>query len=91
MEFALKARICHTLGWTVYKTASEDYRSFKTHKLLVLLELSGRAAKINQHYLGEWSIVERWATEDRYRPLGQVKAQDAEAMIHAAKRILRAL
>jgi len=32
VEFALKARICATLGWANYQVGS-DYSSFRTHKL----------------------------------------------------------
>jgi hypothetical protein len=44
IEMALKARICQTIGWAGYpETGAEfrEYGSFKTHKLDVLLHLSG--------------------------------------------------
>lgn len=70
LEFALKAKVCKTLGWTGYpetKKEFEEYKSFKTHKLGVLLRLSGSESKLKARYVADWSIINKWDPEMRYR------------------------
>lgn len=94
VEIGLKARICKTLKWAGYpSTAAEfkDYRSFQTHDLDVLLNLSGAEHKVKARYMVEWSVVATWDPNTRYRPIGSAKAQDARDMVVSAETLLRIL
>jgi hypothetical protein len=54
VELALKARICITLNWDGFpqtRSEFEDYSSFRTHKLDVLLMLSGQEKRIKRNSL----------------------------------------
>ena len=54
IELSLKSKICETLHWPGYpqtKKEFENYRSFKTHDLDVLLHLSGFEAHIKKKFL----------------------------------------
>jgi HEPN domain-containing protein len=94
VELALKARICETLKWQGFpQTNSEfqNYRSFKTHNLDVLLRLSGVEGVIKGRYFAEWSAVATWDPEARYNPIGSASRADAELLVESAKAILHAL
>jgi len=81
VELALKARICITLNWEGFpQTRSEfdGFSSFKTHRLDVLLVLSGQEQRIKTEQLREWSAVVTWDPEARYKVVG-----------HAARKRLR--
>ncbi len=93
VELALKVRICTTLNWLDYpSTAGEfrDYRSFRTHDLAVLLQLSGQKARITQEHFATWDVLVVWTVESRYNPVGSSQGTAAEAMIAAAE-ILRTI
>lgn len=94
VEIALKARICRTLSWSGYPSTGgefQNYQSFRTHNLAVLLHLSGIEERIQTTFLTEWSAVKAWNPEARYNPTGSVTKQDAELMIVSARILLRAL
>ncbi len=95
IEIALKARICKTLNWKEGFPSSgkefNDYKSFKTHNLDVLLRLSGVEEKIKTEFLSEWSSLADWNPESRYEPIGTAKSQDVEIMINSAKKLLEIL
>ena len=94
VELALKARICRTLSWAGFpQTRSEfqNYSSFKTHNLDVLLRLSGTEQEIKTRYLAEWSAVATWDPEARYNPIGTATEPDARLLIESARTILGAL
>ncbi len=94
VEMALKARICRVLKWSGFPSTNNefnDYRSFRTHEMGVLLHLSGVESKIKSNYLAEWSIVATWKSDLRYRPIGSATAQDVADMIKSARRIMAAL
>lgn len=94
VELALKARICKTLRWSGYpsaRTEFNDYRSFKTHDLDVLLHLSGIEDKIKTKLLAEWSAVAQWNPDARYQPIGNVSVTDARLMLSAAAILLKKL
>jgi hypothetical protein len=94
VELALKARICQTLGWTGYPSTNpefNEYRSFKTHDLDVLLHLSGIEGKIKSHLLADWSAVAQWNPESRYNPIGKAKPADATLMVASTKALLTKL
>jgi HEPN domain-containing protein len=94
VELALKGRICRILRWKAFpQTRSEfqNYLSFKTHDLDVLLSLSGAEDKIKTGFLAEWSAVATWDPEARYNPIGSADKADAELLVEAAKRLLGAL
>ncbi len=92
VEIALKARICKTLRWPGYPLSRgefQNFQSFKTHSLDVLLSLSGIERKIKTDYLTEWSAVAAWDPEARYKPIGSVTSEEAMLMIDSAKILLR--
>lgn len=90
VEFALKARICKTLHWPEYLT-TKGFESFKTHKLEVLLVLSGRERHISSKAKAHWSTVKSWDPEARYQPVGKVTRQVACDMIGSAKALIEVL
>ena len=94
VEIGLKNRICKTLGWSGYPSTKgefQNFQSFKTHNLDVLLSLSGMEARIKVNFLAAWSAVAEWDPEARYKPIGTASKQDANLMIEAAKILLRQL
>ena len=94
VELALKARICRTLEWPGFpetRKEFENYASFKTHKLEVLLSLSGHEQRIKANYLSEWSTVEKWDPEARYRRVGHADFLQVALMWAAATKLLKVL
>jgi len=94
VELALKAKICDTLGWKGFpetKREFENYRSFRTHSLDVLLSLTGVEQEVKTKLLAEWSIVAKWDPEVRYKPIGTAKPEDADLMIESTKALLAIL
>jgi hypothetical protein len=94
VECALKARICATLNWAGFpenRREFENFSSFKTHKLDVLLALSGQEQRIKSDYLWAWSAVATWEPEARYRPIGKTPPIDAMLLLIAAETLLEVL
>ena len=95
VEITLKARICRTLRWTGFpetKSEFQEYQSFKTHNLEVLLRLAGREA-IRVAHFADWSVVMTWDSESRYKRAGKVKVKQMQArdMIEATRRLMRVI
>jgi len=93
VELALKARICITLNWDGFpqtRSEFENYSSFKTHKLDVLLVLSGQEERIKAERLREWSAVIPWDPEARYKA-GQSDRADVEVMLASVKLLVGTL
>ena len=87
IELALKARICTTLGWPGFpetRSEFENLTSFKTHKLDVLLSLSGLEQLVKTKHLEEWSAVSTWDPEARYKSIGHTTREQAELMLVSA-------
>lgn len=64
VEIALKERICKTLCWDGYPSTRgefQDYQTFRTHSLDVLLKLSGVESTIKREFLAEWGAVAPYA------------------------------
>jgi hypothetical protein len=94
VELALKARICLNLNWNEYpfsRAEFQNYQSFKTHNLQVLLHLSGAEAIMLNKYRSEWSAVSIWEPEFRYKLVGSTSFQTASSMITNTKTLLREL
>jgi HEPN domain-containing protein len=94
VELNLKSRICRILNWKGFpqtRNEFQNYLSFKTHNLDVLLALAGAEDKIKTTYLVEWSAVATWDPEARYNPIGSATKADAELLIESAKKLLGAL
>jgi hypothetical protein len=86
VELALKARICITLNWDGFPQTRgefEDYASFRTHKLEVLLMLSGEEKRIKANQLREWSAVVPWDPRRRYEAVGHANRPEVEVMLAA--------
>jgi hypothetical protein len=82
------------LKWDGFPSTNRDFndfRSFKTHNLDVLLALSGIEEKVKTQYLPEWSSIAIWDPEARYNPIGTIRKSDAELMIDAADKLLKIL
>lgn len=94
VELALKARICITLNWEGFpqtRSEFENYSSFKTHKLDVLLVLSGQEQRIKAEQFDEWSAVVPWDPEARYKIVGQTDKWDVQVMLASVIPLLRVL
>jgi hypothetical protein len=90
IEFKLKARICKTLQWTDYLTG-DGYISFKTHKLPILLSLSGVENLIKTGYRPQWDTVSQWNPEMRYNSTNLYTQASATAIINDTKILLTQL
>lgn len=91
VELALKARICRTLKWEEFpqtRGEMQDYRSFITHNLDILLSLSGIEQNIKNQCLSSWSIVANWDPDLRYQPIRQTRRIDALNMIDATETVV---
>lgn len=94
VELALKARICETLNWSGFpenRREFENFASFRTHKLDVLLALSGQELRIKSEHFSEWSAVATWDPEARYRAVGDADALQVGLMLLSAATLLRVL
>lgn len=94
VEIALKDRICRTLKWAGFPATSgefSNYRSFQTHNLETLLNLTAIEDKVKAAMGGGWSTVVRWNPEQRYNPRGTYTAVEAANMVSAAKRALEVI
>ena len=94
VELALKSRICKVLIWQGFPQTSgefQNFQSFKTHDLDVLLSLSGFEDKIRTNYLPEWSAIGIWDSEIRYNPVGNVTKADAQLLVASARKLLSVL
>lgn len=93
VEMGLKMKICQTLNWLGYpntKKEFDNFTSFKTHNLEVLLHLSGIETKIKAQFLSEWSVVTSWEPEIRYLPQKQ-SSQNVELMLISSETLLKNL
>lgn len=94
IEIALKARICKILKWPKFPSTQKDfqnYTTFKTHNLDVLLSLSGVEAKIKKSYFADWSNIAQWDPEIRYKPIGSATKIETESMLASTKKLLEVL
>jgi hypothetical protein len=94
VEMALKARICRTLNWPGFpenRSEFANYASFRTHKLDVLLSLSGEEQRIKADHLREWSSVAEWNPELRYSATGTAGRSDVALMISSTETLMRVL
>jgi len=94
VELALKARICMTLNWNGFpeeRREFENLTSFKTHKLDVLLVLSGQEQRIKSEHLQAWSAVANWDPELRYRRVGVAEPIEVTFMLIGAEVLLKVL
>lgn len=92
VELTLKARICKTLKWKGYPESNsefQNYQSFRTHNLDVLLHLTGREEFVKTNYMVEWSAVSQWESKSRYSIAGSVTMEDALLMIISAEVLLK--
>src|SRR5256885_4839534 len=88
IELALKARISNTLGWGGFpetRSEFENFTSFRTHKLDVLLALSGQERRIKSDHLLLWTAVSTWAPEVRYQTVGLAEHVEGELEILSAE------
>ena len=91
IEIALKERICRTLKWPGYPATSSEFsnfRSFQTHNLEVLLDLSAIEDKVTMTLGGDWFTLAKWTPEQRYNPRGTKTVNDADTMIRITAKAL---
>ena len=94
IEIALKERICRALKWRGYPaTAGEfsNFRSFQTHNLEVLLNLSAIKDKVVAGLGGDWTIAAQWNPEQRHNPRGTYTRNDADTIISITARALKVI
>jgi hypothetical protein len=95
VELALKARICKTLKWSQFPSASiKNPQTFKTHHLETLLGLSGIESKVKLVYHASFPMVTqtiKWDPEIRYDKIGSQTRIDAENMLNSVKTLLKIL
>ena len=94
VEVALKARICRTLKWNGFPHSNSEFdglQSFRTHRLDILLRLSGQAERITQRFRNEWEAVVTWNPERRYLPIGSTTRDGAREMLESVQVIMRTL
>jgi HEPN domain-containing protein len=86
LELALKACICRRLRLKDYPD-KELKGAFKTHDFDDLKLLAGLDQLISPHANAQlfrnWSVLNDWRPEWRYRPVGSTSRADAEAMLSA--------
>ena len=90
----MKAGICRTLKWAGFpnnRKEFDDYRSFQTHNLDILLHLSGKEDQIKGNLFPDWNVVANWRPESRYDLVGTINEAAAEKMIAAVQSLLEAL
>ena len=90
LELILKKHIVQALKWEGYpetKSEFENYKSFKTHNLDVLLNLAGLQKYMTSDTLAfaRWQIAKNWDSEIRYKEVGKLAKTDAEGIIEATK------
>jgi len=87
VEFALKARICATLGLNEYPEKGSRLKdAFRTHDFDDLKLLAGMEHEFsanNPVLLANWSIASKWKPEQRYEPQGSYDRVAAEAILNA--------
>ena len=83
IEIALKKKICDTLDWKGFPETDkefEDFKSFRTHKQKVLLQLSGQELQLKKDVKvwASWSILQDLDIEIRYVPRGEVNEKKSQ-------------
>ena len=90
LELILKRKIVLVLDWDGYPNNNnefQDYKSFRSHDLNVLLKLAGLEKKIQADTtaLARWQIANVWNSEIRYREVGKVTEAEASDIIEATR------
>jgi len=90
VEFALKARVCATLGIEEYpeKVSRRLKDAFWTHDLDELKLLAGLEQEISARspsLLSNWSIANKWKPDRRYASPGSYDKAAAEEMLNAIR------
>ncbi|MDM8562817.1 HEPN domain-containing protein [Candidatus Marithioploca araucensis] len=75
----------------LYEKYFQNPRFLKVHDLLTLLKFSGVIEKIKNHFSIEWSIVEKWNPEIRYKPVGSYTRQTTQDMLTSTQVLMTAL
>lgn len=88
-EYALKRMICLTLRLSMYPEGS-DYNNFRTHKLPVLLKLSGRESEVQKstRMYVKWQLIQALDPTIRYNDVTKTSQQTAEEVVEATGQIL---
>ncbi len=74
----------------LYNKYFQNPRFLKVHDLVTLLKFSGVTEKIRNHFSTEWSIVEKWNPEIRYKPIGSHARQTAQDMLTSTETLVNA-
>jgi hypothetical protein len=72
---------------TLYEKYFQNPRFLKVHNLSTLLRFSGIEDKIRNQFATQWSTVEKWDPEIRYKPIGSHTRQTTQDML-ASTRVL---
>lgn len=94
MELMLKARTCRTLNWTGFPETNrefQDFKSFRTHNLDILLSLSGLEERIKMNHFIDWNNVNQWNPEIRYAEIGNISLNDAKDILDSIKNLMQVI
>jgi len=75
----------------LYEKYFQNPRFLKVHDLETLLKFSGVLDKIKNNFVTQWSSVEKWHPEIRYKPVGSQAHQTAQDMLTSTQTLLNAL
>jgi hypothetical protein len=86
IEIALKVRLCKENGFTEFPGKHDKiYHKWFSHNLAKLEELSN--LNLTTNYLAEWSVIQRWTVELRYKQNTQAQ-QSSEVFINCVDILL---
>lgn len=71
LEFMLKRKILLHMKWNKYPLKGDVSKSFKTHKLPELMQLSGLDAELHMdsEQTADWITAQKWSPDWRYEVL----------------------
>jgi hypothetical protein len=75
----------------LYERYFKNPRFLKVHDLETLLKFSGVLDKIKNHFMPQWSSVEKWNPEIRYKPIGSHTRQTTQDMLMSTQVLMTAL
>lgn len=93
LELILKRGIVIKLDWDGYPDSNAEFdgfKSFRIHKLDILLHLSGLKKKIQADAVmfARWQIAGAWDSEVRYKKVGTLTKAEAEDIINATRDVI---
>lgn len=97
LELILKRKIVLLLDWTGYpETGNEfnnnngDLRTYKTHDLSLLLQLSGLEKRLlsDTALRASWQVAKSWQAEQRYSRVGNKSKGEVDGIIEETRTVI---